>query len=69
MRGAPLGRTGLPSEVAPLVVFLISDESAFISGAEIPVDGGLTAHGGGKYLMDAVDAAAADNPGGRDAHR
>jgi 3alpha(or 20beta)-hydroxysteroid dehydrogenase len=68
VRGAPLGRTGLPSEVAPLVVFLISDESAFISGAEIPVDGGLTAHGGGKYLMDAVDAAAADNPGGRDAH-
>jgi 3alpha(or 20beta)-hydroxysteroid dehydrogenase len=32
----PLGRTGTPADVAPLVVFLMSDESSFISGAEIP---------------------------------
>lgn len=49
----PLGRTGTPEEVAPLVVFLISDESAFISGAEIVVDGGQTGHGGTKRFSDA----------------
>jgi 3alpha(or 20beta)-hydroxysteroid dehydrogenase len=36
----PLGRGGAVDEVAPLVVFLISDESSFLSGAEIPVDRG-----------------------------
>jgi 3alpha(or 20beta)-hydroxysteroid dehydrogenase len=53
----PLGRTGSVDEVAPLVVFLISDESSYISGAEIPVDGGQSAHGGTKSLSDAVRAA------------
>ena len=50
----PLGRTGSADEVAPLVVFLISDESSYITGAEIVVDGGQTAHGGTKSLSDAV---------------
>jgi 3alpha(or 20beta)-hydroxysteroid dehydrogenase len=54
----PLGRTGTTDDVAPLVVYLVSDESAFVSGAEIAVDGGLTAHGGAKALSDAVAAAA-----------
>ena len=36
----PLGRVGTVDEVAPLALFLISDEASFISGAEIPVDGG-----------------------------
>jgi 3alpha(or 20beta)-hydroxysteroid dehydrogenase len=53
----PLGRTGTVDEVAPLVLFLVSDESSFISGAEIPVDGGMTAHGGVKSISDAVRAA------------
>jgi 3alpha(or 20beta)-hydroxysteroid dehydrogenase len=57
VEAAALGRTGLPEEVAPLVVFLISDESAFVSGAEIPVDGGQSAHAGAKALRDAVDSA------------
>jgi 3alpha(or 20beta)-hydroxysteroid dehydrogenase len=55
----PLGRVGQAEEVAPLVVFLISDEASFISGAEIAVDGGQSAHGGAKSLSDAVAAAAA----------
>jgi 3alpha(or 20beta)-hydroxysteroid dehydrogenase len=50
----PLGRRGTPEDVAPLVVFLISDESSWISGAEIAVDGGQSAHGGMKTLSDAV---------------
>jgi NAD(P)-dependent dehydrogenase (short-subunit alcohol dehydrogenase family) len=39
----PLGRLGQPGEVADLCVFLLSDESAFITGADVPIDGGLTA--------------------------
>lgn len=57
IRETPLGRTGSVDEVAPLVVFLMSDESSFISGAEIPVDGGLTAHGGVKSLSDVLRRA------------
>jgi NAD(P)-dependent dehydrogenase (short-subunit alcohol dehydrogenase family) len=41
-RGIPLGRMGDPSEVANAVVFLASDESSYIQGTEIVVDGGAT---------------------------
>jgi 3alpha(or 20beta)-hydroxysteroid dehydrogenase len=53
----PLGRRGTAEDVAPLVVFLISDESRWISGAEISVDGGQACHGGMKQLADAVRLA------------
>lgn len=44
----PLRRVGLPEDVAGLYVFLGSDEATYISGAEIAIDGGVTAtHGFG----------------------
>jgi len=54
---APLGRAGLPDDVAPLVVYLVSDESSFVTGAEIVIDGGQIAHGGAKAYSDAVRRA------------
>jgi len=39
----PLGRFADPEEVSNLVVFLASDESRFITGAEHIIDGGMTA--------------------------
>ncbi len=38
----PLGRTGLPDEIAKAVVFLASEDSSYIAGIELFVDGGLT---------------------------
>jgi NAD(P)-dependent dehydrogenase (short-subunit alcohol dehydrogenase family) len=40
----PLGRLGRPTDVAELAVFLASDESSWMTGTAIPVDGGLTAY-------------------------
>jgi NAD(P)-dependent dehydrogenase (short-subunit alcohol dehydrogenase family) len=40
----PLGRFGKPADVAGLVVFLASEESSWMTGTVIPVDGGVTAY-------------------------
>jgi meso-butanediol dehydrogenase / (S,S)-butanediol dehydrogenase / diacetyl reductase len=40
----PLGRLGRPDDVAGLAVFLASDESSWVTGTAIPVDGGVTAY-------------------------
>ena len=39
----PIGRIGTPEEVAELVVWLCSDRASFITGANIPIDGGFVA--------------------------
>ena len=52
----PLARCGSVDEVADLVVFLLSDESRNITGAEIAIDGGLTA--GTRVPSDASRDAA-----------
>jgi NAD(P)-dependent dehydrogenase (short-subunit alcohol dehydrogenase family) len=41
----PVGRLGAPEDVAKLATFLCSDEAAYITGAEVLVDGGQTIHG------------------------
>lgn len=50
----PLGRAGTPADIAPLVVYLLSEDSAFVTGAEIAVDGGLTSHVSHKRIADAI---------------
>jgi 3alpha(or 20beta)-hydroxysteroid dehydrogenase len=50
----PLGRAGRAAEVAALIVFLMSSESSYLNGAEIPVDGGLSGNGTALMLSAAV---------------
>jgi len=55
----PLGRTGSVDDIAPLMVFLVSDDSAYMNGAELVVDGGLTAHVSHKGIADAISGRTA----------
>lgn len=43
LRAHPIGRLGKPEEIASVVLFLASDEAAFITGATYVVDGGSMA--------------------------
>lgn len=48
----PGGRLGMPVDIANAAIFLASDESAFVSGATLPVDGALSA---GIYTWPKMD--------------
>lgn len=40
-KAQPMGRMGMPQEVADLALFLCSDEASFITGTDFPIDGGF----------------------------
>ncbi|OHV30353.1 MULTISPECIES: SDR family oxidoreductase [Pseudofrankia] len=43
VRRTPLGRRGLPEEVAAVVAFLLLDEASFVNGTDVLIDGGVCA--------------------------
>ena len=43
MGATPLGRMGLPEDIASGILYLASDESSFVTGSELVIDGGMTA--------------------------
>jgi len=44
----PLGRIGAADDIANAILFLVSDEAAFVTGVDFPVDGGVLAMGAGR---------------------
>ncbi len=50
----PLERVGQADEIARAVAFLLSDAASYLTGAEIPVDGGATSSAGAKLMADRI---------------
>jgi len=51
-KSIPLGRLGKPEDVASAVIYLLSDASEFMTGAELTVDGGMRVALSGTNLND-----------------
>jgi meso-butanediol dehydrogenase / (S,S)-butanediol dehydrogenase / diacetyl reductase len=47
----PLGRGAEPAEVADVIAFLASEDARFVSGVNLPVDGGLSASSGNPRMV------------------
>jgi NAD(P)-dependent dehydrogenase (short-subunit alcohol dehydrogenase family) len=62
LRSIPLGRFAEPGEIASGIAFLCSPGAAYISGATIVVDGGLSAGGGPWVPLQAASLAARREP-------
>ncbi|WP_300680952.1 SDR family oxidoreductase [Nocardioides sp.] len=58
----PLGRQGVPADIAPTIVFLVSDDSSYYNGAELVIDGGMSAHVTHKRIADATRPGAPGAP-------
>jgi meso-butanediol dehydrogenase / (S,S)-butanediol dehydrogenase / diacetyl reductase len=46
MERMPIGRVAMPADIAAVIAFLASDDAAFVTGVNLPVDGGVTASNG-----------------------
>lgn len=56
----PLGRVGVPDDIAKAALFLCSDDASWITGAILPVDGGITA---GNYRLNKELQGMREKPG------
>lgn len=54
----PIGRLGLPEDIAEAALWLGSDASSFVTGIVLPVDGGATSIYAGSFAADVVAAGA-----------
>jgi meso-butanediol dehydrogenase/(S,S)-butanediol dehydrogenase/diacetyl reductase len=46
MERMPMGRIMMPADIAAVIAFLASDDARFVTGVNLPVDGGVTASNG-----------------------